>query len=158
MKGGRWALGRMGDGRWALGDEAASSCRSATTSGKRGKLGGGNQHCSHFKDDTSSFLLLLLTSPLQRRRMAGCKNTCNSWGRLQAEKTTRHNILFELYNQILMAAHLKGMFNWSQLVSAPSSVIRLYCHVRMWHHIEIFSSPNKDGWCYEKISSPVCVK
>ena len=68
------------------------------------------------------------------------------------------DILFELYNQILMATHLKGMFNWSQLVSAPSSVIRLYCHVRMWHHIEIFSSPNQDGWCYEKISSPVCVK
>ena len=40
LKGGRWALGRMGDGRWALGDEAASSCWSATTSGKRGKLGG----------------------------------------------------------------------------------------------------------------------
>ena len=66
LKGGRWALGRMGDGRWALGDEAASSCWSATTSGKRGKLGGGNQHCSHFKDDTSSFLLLLLTFPFKQ--------------------------------------------------------------------------------------------
>ena len=152
LKGGRWALGRMGDGRWALGD-AASSCWSATTSGKRGKLGGGNQRCSHFKDDTSSFLLLLLTSPPSNKKDGRLQEYLQLLG-----KTTRHNILFELCNQILMAAHLKGMFNWSQLVSAPSSVIRLYCHVRMWHHIEIFSSPNKDGWCYEKISSPVCVK
>ena len=67
LKGGRWAVGRMGDGRWALGD-AASSCRSATTSGKRGKLGGGNQRCSHFKDDTSSFLLLLLTFPPSNKK------------------------------------------------------------------------------------------
>ena len=65
MGDGRWAGWAMVDGHWGT-----KRLLLAGLQPRRAKGGSweGNQRCSHFKDDTSSFLPLLLTFPPSNKK------------------------------------------------------------------------------------------